>query len=170
MAEINQSLGWNGKRPSWRPSSVKACGYSGSLNARATAPLLEGEAFTVKHNAPVVRSVVLLLAHQRPAAILRLVMPVIINTLNRVFVRWRKAHIFKEILKCLPSVANADASRAVAFPTGRAFSAASCYHVPPAVMNWRSRPTMSKALPSALWSCKHGKEYDIAGVPRQLLK
>lgn len=63
--------------------------------------------------AQVIASVVRLLEFGCPAAVLWGIRAVVVNALNRVFVRWAPSHVGDEIIKRLPSVAHGYAASTV---------------------------------------------------------
>ena len=76
-----------------------------------------------------------LVGTKRPAAVFRLVGPIIVDALNRVLARWRRAHVGKKVSKIFaPPVANEYAARPVVFETWVCGIVAALNHACPSVI------------------------------------
>lgn len=72
-----------------------------------------------------------------PAAISRLIVPIVVNSVKRC-VLWSFPHVFEKVFKDLPSFANLYSSPTVPMETGRFFIVAATFHGCPTSVSWCS--------------------------------
>jgi hypothetical protein len=96
-----------------RPSEFQAEINGRALDTSAPLPLRGSQRQPECRYQAVVRSIVLLLTHGRPAAIVGAVGTVWINAIKRVLRRWFPPHVSQKVLELLPSVAHPNAAPAV---------------------------------------------------------
>lgn len=70
----------------------------------------------------------------RPMTIAWLIVAIVIDSVNHMFRRWTRSHVFKEVLKCLPSRADSYATPAVSVVADGVFVRAAFQHSLPDAM------------------------------------
>lgn len=106
---------WLSDSPFACPAAFKPALDGFPVNAEFSRPTHDGLSTSVDRHKMIIRTVVFLLMHCCPTAISRHVPLRIINAVNRVFNTWRFPHIFKELFKRSPSIANNNSFGRVVF-------------------------------------------------------
>lgn len=111
-------------------------------HAQSIGPLREGSSFAVKLNHEIERffaAIVSLLYSCCPAAVARLVVTIVVNSIDTQAFLLRLPHVFKKSKKrFLPAIAHLYSSPAVSLKSGCAWLVASFLHCLPRMKSWRS--------------------------------
>lgn len=95
------------------------------------APLYERESLAVELNHSATAGIALLLALEKPLAISRLVVSVVIRPVQLMMRRWARPHVGVKVSEAEPTLANLYAAPAVAVVSGRTWPGAASDHVIP---------------------------------------
>lgn len=108
-------LHWLAQGVGWSPAKAKAVIDCYVRNSGSLRPLGHGKRQAAGGEFYRLSAVANLLSRSRPAAVLRAVIAVVVNAVDRVLGTWLRPHVGKEVLKRFqPSLADCDASTAVA--------------------------------------------------------
>ncbi len=107
---------------------------SGRLQTKIFGPLRNRLRLALERQNPVRALVVHLLKTSRPSAISRFIVPVIVDTVNRMLPAWALTHVSKKARKFFPLRAVVNAATAVVNPFMVFRVAASGFHIAPAVV------------------------------------
>lgn len=119
-----------------RPSVFQSILHEMFSAAQPIAPLRRTEPKAVELDHHVPARVIALFADCRPSAVLARIRAVVVNAVNRVPLRWSRAHVVDERVKAIaPGIAHRDASASVVLElTARLVIAAGAHHVPDVVV------------------------------------
>lgn len=109
---------------------------SGSIvNIIKTAPLRHCFANAINFSIDIFSSIIMLFLNSRPTTIIRLIIPIVINPINRMFDRWFFSHIFKKLReRFTPTLAHFYATTTIVFPTVTVLILSPIYDMVPSVI------------------------------------
>ena len=106
-------IGQHRNGPLWAPTPPYAASDGRSVDHRDPAPLNQASLASSHRNIAVAGPVLLLLSRRCPAAIARLVVPIIVDTVE-AGARRALPHVGKEVLEAIPALTDADTPASVA--------------------------------------------------------
>lgn len=120
----------------WREGALnrpvaEAVVQSRIFQSQPSCPLHGAHGFPVKRDLTIPAHLPHLLRLRGPSAISRLIVPVVVDTINRVLRCWLMAHVQKEISKCSPSRTYSNAATPIVFVFGVVGIGATLNHVTP---------------------------------------
>ena len=119
------------------PSPAKPATQCRIVDANPTSPRANAHGFTVERDSLGTTSVLSLFHYSCPPTVLRFVVAVIVNSVNRIVETWLLSHVSQKVCKRLqPSLANCDASSTIAVIVRGARIVATSLHFLPSVVFW----------------------------------
>jgi len=129
------------QRPCDIPPSQKSIVDCSGCDTNYARPLCERLGYAHVGDMPISGGIVGLCCFYSPSAIIRRIVPVVISSVNRMFVGWSHPHISDEIGKPIvarPALANSDASTTVQMKIRGVLIITSVFYISKSAGFWRS--------------------------------
>ena len=149
--------------PRWRrerslytpPVLVKTRSNCAEFDTEHFSPICHEQCLTTKRERSISPRISLLLLPSGPSTVVRLVVPIVINAIQRTAV-WFSTHVFSKILERFPTFTDSDASSAIAEEHLVAAPSATITHrTPRFVARMRSIFHRKKPQPYGDWLVRH---------------
>lgn len=136
-----------------RPSVIKPPAQSAFGESSNGGPFGKGMGFAVKLDDAIIALVVGLLCRRGPSAIVRPIVAVCVDAVNRIVASWAWPHVGVEVIKRFtPTVAHLHTSFAIKVVLRIVWVGASLVHVAPRLIFWRAGHAMLKGRQTGLTS------------------
>ena len=129
------------------PSQFQSGAYALLRNIQFPTPLHHCLGFALKSHQAIVTFVIGLFFLCAPFAILRRIVTIVINAVNRMIRAWSFAHVGKKVFKLQPTVTNSNTASSIVHPLTQSGVATSAPHpLPTAIFRCFRFPVLTKCI------------------------
>ncbi len=108
---LNRSVGW--RQIALCPTIAEHVVWLRSRNPKRNTPIFNTEPSTFDLNPTGGGSIASLHMHCSPTAVFRFVISIVVDSVDRISLRWSATHVCKKVFECLPPFANRNPSASV---------------------------------------------------------